>query len=235
METMPEVTLDDAQIEEAVAWINNKVAETVFRGSVEIGRYILEKFYDNHIELALAKNGNKTVSFRKLCKHPDISLSASSLSIMVRVAAQESLLIECGIPIDQLNFSQKAELIKVDEVPEKISLAKECVSESLSYRQLAERIREILDDNEGEGEDPQTEAIVKYFSKLEKAVKRCDLPAEWKTEDGLWTLSPGARWTLRDEIGALLEEMSGMYSDLSQISDRLDVLIEQTAEGEGGE
>ncbi len=41
--------LSDTEIENAVEFINEKANETVFKGSIEIGQYILEKFFDNDI------------------------------------------------------------------------------------------------------------------------------------------------------------------------------------------
>ena len=59
---MPEIVLDDAQIDEAVAFINERVASHVYRGSLEIGEYVLVRFFNNDIRLAGSKNGHKSIS-----------------------------------------------------------------------------------------------------------------------------------------------------------------------------
>jgi len=78
-EMLPEVIMDDATIDEAVQFINERVVKIVYKGSLEIGQYVLERFFDNNIQLAGSKIANKPVSFRKLCARPDLKVSRSTL------------------------------------------------------------------------------------------------------------------------------------------------------------
>jgi hypothetical protein len=89
----PEIVMDDAEIDEAVAFINNKVAAHVLRGSLEVGEYVLAKFFNNDIHLAGSRNRYKPVSYRKLCDHPDLSVSRFTLMKMVKTAAQQGFLV----------------------------------------------------------------------------------------------------------------------------------------------
>ncbi|SLM30876.1 hypothetical protein MTBBW1_2500025 [Desulfamplus magnetovallimortis] len=46
-------------IDDAVKFINEKASEVIYKGHEEIGRYILEKFYDDDIKEATSKNPKK--------------------------------------------------------------------------------------------------------------------------------------------------------------------------------
>ncbi len=62
-------------------------------GSLEVGEYVLAKFFNNDIHLAGSRNRYKPVSYRKLCDHPDLSVSRFTLMKMVKTAAQQGFLV----------------------------------------------------------------------------------------------------------------------------------------------
>ena len=74
-------------VEAAVQFINEKLNEYVYEGSIEIGNYVLKYFFDNSIELATSRKPNKPDSYNKLCTDGRLAIDAKKLSVMVRVAS----------------------------------------------------------------------------------------------------------------------------------------------------
>ena len=60
--------IDQKLIDESVKFINDTIVKTIYKGSLEIGKYLLEKFFDNDIKLASSRNPRKSDSFQQLCK-----------------------------------------------------------------------------------------------------------------------------------------------------------------------
>ena len=77
-EILPTFSTDQRLIDDAVIFINSKVAETLVKGSIEIGEYLLTRFFNNDIEQATSRNAYKSISFNELCNRPDIAVSLSS-------------------------------------------------------------------------------------------------------------------------------------------------------------
>lgn len=138
----PTTTEISALIDAAVNEINEIATKTVYKGAEEIGEYLLINFFNNKIELALSKNPKKQiVSYRKLCERPDLLVNPGRLSEMVRVAAQERFFKDKQFNSGELSYTHKAELIKIKDDIKKLEIAKEVISNSLSTRELAEKVK----------------------------------------------------------------------------------------------
>lgn len=129
-------------VEQAVAFINEKANEALYKYSIDIGNYLLEKFFDGDTAAASSRNPRKSTSYRALCKHPDLGPSPGALSVMLRVAAQEKLFEKNKLPVEKLSYSHKAELVTVFDDQTKVELFKEAVKKPLTVRQLQDRVRE---------------------------------------------------------------------------------------------
>lgn len=138
---------DTAKITEAVKFINERAAETIYRGAEEIGAYILEKFFDNDIALATSKNPRKPAGYRSLCTHPDLVVKFEQLSVMVRVAAQERFLQDKKIVTTLLSYSHKAELVKLDNGDDKLRLVTSLISKPISVRDLKGKVWRLRKDS----------------------------------------------------------------------------------------
>lgn len=135
------------KIEEAVVFINEKAQETIYRGAEEIGAYILENFFNNDIVEATSRNPRKSLSYRTLCKHPNLVIKFEQLSVMVRVAAQERFLLDNHIDTTKLSYSHKAELVKLDNGTDKLALLKSLISKPLSVRELQDKVWRLRKDS----------------------------------------------------------------------------------------
>jgi hypothetical protein len=82
--------VDRELVERAVAHIRGELAKTVARGINEVGRYLLQTFYDDDPELYLSASPNKHASLRLLierCESMDFPVSRTFLANALRMAA----------------------------------------------------------------------------------------------------------------------------------------------------
>lgn len=124
-------------IDQSVEFINSKANETLYKGSIEIGNFLLKHFFNDDIRIANSKNPKKTKSFKALCRHKDLAVPYTTLTIMVRVAAQERFFIENEIDAEKLSYTHKSDMVRLENTPEKIEIAKECIEKKLSTRELS--------------------------------------------------------------------------------------------------
>lgn len=147
----------DELVEEAVRYINeiaSSAIETGCQGTLEIGRYVLDKFYGNDPSRVHLRGPHKETSFRELENHPELQLSKSSLHNAVALAIQEHNLLEAGkgkVP-ESVSASHRVALLGIRPRDEqdrravvetarlKLRLMQEVAEKSLSVRQLQERI-----------------------------------------------------------------------------------------------
>jgi len=152
----------------AVQFINEKLNEYVYKGSVEIGDYVLKHFFDNSIELATSRNPNKPDSYNKLCTDGRLAIDAKKLSVMVRVASQEKLFEEKGIKTTGLSYTHKACLVKIIDEAVKTTLIKDCIAKKWTTRQLNEAIAKILSS---EHEKNLIEMTTGSLSQIDRVLK----------------------------------------------------------------
>ena len=133
-------------VQKAVHFINEKANETLYKGSEEIGAYLLTTFFDNDIEFASSRNPYKSASYTALCQRQDLLVRAGTLSVAVRVAAQEQFFREKGFDSQGLSYTHKAELVKLPNTEAKLSLAEETLESAYTTRALAEQVKKIREE-----------------------------------------------------------------------------------------
>jgi len=154
-DVVPQV--DRSLIEEAVQYINAIAASTVEKGcqgTLEIGSYLLDKFYGNDPARVHFRGPQKEMSFRELENHPGLQLSKSSLHNAVALAIQEYHLLSAGkgkLPAS-VSATHRVALLRIrprDEKDKKavmetaklkLKLMQEVVDKEWSVRQLQERV-----------------------------------------------------------------------------------------------
>ncbi|RJP43861.1 MAG: hypothetical protein C4548_06475, partial [Desulfobacteraceae bacterium] len=156
-------TLDHFLIDDTIAFIHRTVSEKALEAALLIGDYILTRYFNNDMEAAFSKDPHKSTSFNALCNHPDLRISRYKLVDMVKVAAQERFLRRLDDDFTGLHYSHRLKLTALPNNEIKIDMAKECVDENLTTRQLGYRIRRRVAETapdpgepgaEGEGETP---------------------------------------------------------------------------------
>ena len=154
-------------VEAAVQFINEKLNEYVYKGSVEIGDYVLKHFYNDSIELATSRNPNKPESYNKLCEDGRLAIDAKQLSVMVRVASQEKFFIKEKIDTTELSYTHKAYLLKVFNKEEKKDLIKKCIDKKLTSREL----KKIIDKSESQHDNNLINITSKSVIKIDTILK----------------------------------------------------------------
>jgi len=213
---MPDVVMNDAQIDEAVAFINERVAAHVYHGSLEIGEYVLVRFFNNDIRLAGSKNGHKSVSYNKLCNHPELSVSRSTLTNMVKTFAQEGFLTAGGIPTHEMKYSQKMALTRMENNEEKLVLARECIEEKIVVRELKQRVREILAISDGQTISPVM-AAEKHLMRVQRWIRGVRTPAGMTNRNVIAGADPAEKQKMLDMSGGILEDMSVITNAIQQL------------------
>lgn len=161
--------VDQNLIDEAVKVIREKHDEHVYRGAIEIGSWIFENFFDNDPELAASKNPKKAASYRELCLRDDLPISPSTLNRMVNVARQEQIFLDNGIDVNQLNYTHRLELLRIENKTAKLEKARKTIEESMSAKQLRNEVSEEkkeISSNTNTEENPHQEQGMKLFRQL---------------------------------------------------------------------
>lgn len=142
--------INNELVDEAVSFINSKKAEydqPVLDAAIDIGDWVLDKFYDGNFVEATSHDPNKRRSYRALKEREDLEVDAPTLSRMVRVAWQKRFFTEKGEEalLEPLRFSHMVELIRLPFKEVMIETARECNQDKLlSSRQLKKLVTEKL-------------------------------------------------------------------------------------------
>jgi hypothetical protein len=137
------VTVDKKLVDEAAAWIRDKAMETAKKATVEVGEYIIKKFFDNDVEALKSKNPTKSASFRALaekCGTADFPFSKTWLNNAVGVALMYRALPAEKAAFKELGPSVQALLLPL-KIPEKVEkVADLALNDHLSFREVRKAV-----------------------------------------------------------------------------------------------
>lgn len=148
-----EVVVADELVEKAVKRINEIVKESVFAGAVQVGEYVLEKFYDNDVERVRSHNPKKDASFRKLAERceKDLLVSKTFLGGAVGVAVMCKLLPPGEQSYKRLPHSHQTALLPLREPKLVEEMAERAVKQEMPVRKLRELVQKKVESNKDEG------------------------------------------------------------------------------------
>ncbi len=227
-----DIIVDDSVIDEAVEFINETATKTIYKGSIEIGEYILKHFFDDDIKLASSKNPKKQASFNKLCEREDLTLHPNSLALMVRVASQERFLAEKKVDTSELTYTHKASFVKLDNGQKKINLIRKCLDEKWTTRKLDDEIKEKLKGLPPTNKPSLLLTTKKYITKVDgvlKTVGDTDLKVD---VDALLTMSDKKRQDLKKYVKELKKKVEDTATKSEKISADCDGLLGKIAEAD---
>lgn len=138
-----EADVDIDLVDQAVAFINEKYNENAYKTAIEIGAYVLKTFFHDDIALAASRNPRKPASFRALCKSEKLIPRPDTLSVMVRVAAQEKFFLEKGLDTASLSYTHRAELVKLPNDDDKVKFVKSVMQKALTSREVEQKVKAI--------------------------------------------------------------------------------------------
>lgn len=227
-----DIIVDDSVIDEAVEFINETATKTIYKGSIEIGEYILKHFFEDDIKLASSKNPKKQASFNKLCEREDLTLHPNSLALMVRVASQERFLAEKKVDTSELTYTHKASFVKLDNGQKKINLIRKCLDEKWTTRKLDDEIKEKLKGLPPTNKPSLLLTTKKYITKVDgvlKTVGDTDLKVD---VDALLTMSDKKRQDLKKYVKELKKKVEDTATKSEKISADCDGLLGKIAEAD---
>jgi hypothetical protein len=228
-ENPPDPNLPDLNlIDEAAAFIRTTIAAMIENAALKIGDYLLTRFFDGDIELAISRNPYKNVSFTHLCRRPDIPLTRREMGLMVRLAFQEKELIDMGVDTSLLLISHKRYLTQVPNGPAKYDLVMECIRENWPAWKLAGRIREmqlaaLVQENPAY---PNEKIVNGYKKTMARLMDGTSLPELLATQEGLYRLD---RQTVLDLKQDALKWMAGLEAkrrEYAALIEKLDYTVE---------
>ena len=214
-EVTKDVVADDDLIDQAVQHINEIANKSVYSGFMEIGQYVLEKFFDNDIKKATSRNPRKPASYQKLCQRQDLVIDVPRLSIAVRVAAQEKYFEEKKIDTAQLTYTHKAELVKLANDKEKIKLAKDCIKNNWFTRQLEDEVKKKLPDKE---KTVTGRTNIQYLKSVTKQVDKFRLVTD---SEALTNMKKKTRDDLKEKAEQAMAKMQEKIKDCEDLLNKI--------------
>lgn len=228
-ENPPDPNLPDLNlIDEAAAFIRTTIAAMIENAALKIGDYLLVRFFDGDIELAISRNRYKNISFTHLCRRPDIPLTRREMGLMVRMAFQEKELIDMGVDTSLLLISHKRYLTQVPNGPAKYDLVMECIREGWPAWKLAARIREMqLAALVQENPAYPNEKIVNGYKKImARLMDGTPLPELLATQEGLYRLDRQTVLDLKQDALKWMAELEAKRREYAALIEKLDYTVE---------
>lgn len=206
---------DEKLVRESVKHIRKVLAETVFKGAVEIGNYLFEQFFDSDIERVRSHNPQKNASFRSLsemCGTPELPVSKSWLSNAVGVAVMCKAL-PGETSYKQLPPSHQTVLLPLREPKRVEEVAERAVKKELSVRALREVVQKEVAKRKTEGRGRPSKSII--VKTLDRSLK-------------LFTLESGRKSFTKVQVSELsAEEATHVREAAAELMESLKKLVQQ--------
>ncbi len=209
--------VDKKLVEEAVEWIKQTAVEPAKKAMVEVGEYILKKFFQDDVELAKSKNPFKNASFRALadrCGTPHFPLSKTWLNNAVGVAMMSRQLPQPTAAFKQLPSSAQERLLSLKDPDRVEKVAKKAIESGFTIVELRTAVRQErakMPKDESRGRPP-TPVITKA---LDRSLKQ-------------FTFEGGKRSFTRADLDALGEDQKrDALKSAEKLAEKLKALIDK--------
>lgn len=212
--------VDEDLVQEAVAWIRDKVSETVSRGLTEIGDYVFDRFFGGDVARLSARGPNKNASFASLverCESTELPLSRSALHRAVATAAMRRALPEKEAAFKQLPPSHQALLLPLRDPAKVERIAQRALAKKLSVRALKEvvngEVEKVAPEPSGRGRPPKP-LVLKVLDRSHKV---------FSPEGGKRTFTKAEVDELSNEQAAdALKSAQALRTSLDKLIERLE-------------
>jgi len=138
------VVVDKKLVDEAVVWIRDTALANIKKTFGEVGEYVIQKFFQDDIELAKSKNPSKTASFRALvdrCGTLDFPVSKTWLNNAVGVAMMNRLLPQSTAAFKQLSPSAQETLLPLRDPARVEKVAEKAIEGEFTILQVRKAVR----------------------------------------------------------------------------------------------
>ncbi|MFZ2634018.1 MAG: hypothetical protein WA081_15585 [Desulfosalsimonadaceae bacterium] len=225
-EFLPEETGD--LIEDAVRFINFTTRKMLSDYALKIGDYLLTRFFNDDIQLASSTNRYKNVSFSRLCKRPDISLTRQDMGRMVRIAALVRIFRSIAVDVSPLTYTHQLYLTQLPHSEVKFDLVMECLNEGMPSEVLHDRIVEIKRASNligpGASQLPQEKIISQFSGLISRFVKKAAMPELFADRDKLYKLASDTRTQLKQTAVQWMVDIEAKCLECQFLIDHLDYI-----------
>lgn len=216
--------VDKALVNDAVSFINEKANETLYRGSEEIGAYLLERFFGNDIAVASSRKPHKSASYAALCQREDLAVHPATLSLMVRVAAQEVFFKKKDFDPTGLSYTHKAELVKLPNTAVKIRLAQKALKSTFTTRLLSEEVKKTREKSGVKGKVISA-VIEKYLTDPVRLFENSRRNEFVSNTDNLKKMRLGTRQKLQEKAREMVEKTKEWGKKYRALAKELEKLV----------
>ena len=127
-------------VKAVVRQINEIAIETVEKGVMEIGEFVLREVFHDKLEDVLSHSPYKSASLTQISADPELMVDRRRLGTYVKAAALKQELQAKDVDCSNLKFSQLAALLKMSDVEKRLELATEANRDGLSARAILDII-----------------------------------------------------------------------------------------------
>ncbi len=164
--------IDEKLVDEAVGKIKSILDDTVAKGALSVGEYVLKTFFDDDLEQVRSRDAKKAASFRALaerCGTAELPISKSWLHAAVSVVAMRRDLPQAE-NFKALPPSHQTALLPLREKPDTAEkLAQRAINKNLSVRDLrvavSEEVAKARDDDAPPRGRPRTPTVVRTLDR----------------------------------------------------------------------
>ncbi len=161
---------DTPHLDEAVDFINRTTILSGLNLAREVGRYVLDHFFDGDYQSFSDPSRIKEQSFRALLAREDLLLGQTTLYNLVRVSNQLEILPPDVT--DGLSFTHHRALLPLPDPKRKEELARRALKEGWTSNDLTAEVSKLLPKSH-RGRKPSP-AFVKTIGRIEKASSRVE-------------------------------------------------------------
>ena len=201
-------TIDQNLIEGAVQFLNRATHASAVQLAVTVSEYIIDSFFGGDATLLSSKDPDKAASFRALCDHPQLQMSASTLNRLVRVGQQAR-----HLPSDlaeNLTQAQHRALLAVPDPRHKQHLALEAVKHHWTAEQLSNKIAAEHPPEKPPQGRPHKAELLKWLGAVRHTTGVARDPAGFVQDFSQLTDAEKAKF--KADLAALQQELAEMLA-----------------------
>jgi len=125
-------------VEKVVSDINALAIDTVERGAMEIGEYVLDAVFQGRLSDAVSRNPYKNKTLQEVCDHPRLHVNRRTLGGWVRAANLKRTLTDDKVDCSNLKTSHFVTLVQIADEETRGNLIAQANAEKWSVRHLAD-------------------------------------------------------------------------------------------------
>ncbi len=165
---------DQKLVDDAASHIRKTLQQTVYKGVVEVGNYLLKTFFGDDPMRARSRDPHKAASFHALeerCATGELPVSRTWLQNAVRLAAMSRQIGPDKSAFYQLEQSHQIALLPLGEPAKVVRFAERVVAKELSVRDLKAQVARERDRSADPSQSRGRASVPVINKSLDRALK----------------------------------------------------------------